>query len=211
MPVFKARRVIDQIRLRSYEETLMILKLIPYGVSYPILKLVYSAAANASGFDEADSFISEVKVNRSTIMKKLRPQARGRSYPRARIEELDMNVQKEFHSVNRRVNIAITRVEKPYGQHNVLAECIALQLKNKVSFRKAMKKAIELAEQTDTKGMQVQIVGRIDGKEIARVEWIKEGRVPLQTIHAKIDHCSYTIRTIYGVLGIKIWIFVDKE
>nr|AGE93236.1 ribosomal protein S3 [Calectasia narragara] len=127
------------------------------------------------------------------------------------IEELQMNVQKEFHSVNHKLNIAITRVEKPYGQPNILAEYIALQLKNRVSFRKAMKKAIELTEQTDTKGIQVQIAGRIDGKEIARVEWIREGRVPLQTIRAKIDHCSYTIRTIYGVLGIKIWIFVDEE
>nr|YP_009092805.1 ribosomal protein S3 [Bomarea edulis]AIR12637.1 ribosomal protein S3 [Bomarea edulis]ANO44665.1 ribosomal protein S3 [Bomarea sp. 878]QQK92982.1 ribosomal protein S3 [Bomarea ovallei] len=127
------------------------------------------------------------------------------------IEELQMNVQKEFHSVNRRLNIAITRVEKPYGQPNILAEYIALQLQNRVSFRKAMKKAIELTEQTDTKGIQVQIAGRIDGKEIARVEWIREGRVPLQTIRAKIDYCSYTTRTIYGVLGIKIWIFVDEK
>nr|YP_010533103.1 ribosomal protein S3 [Calamus jenkinsianus]UXX44016.1 ribosomal protein S3 [Calamus jenkinsianus] len=127
------------------------------------------------------------------------------------IEELQMNVQKELHSVNQRLNIAIIRVEKPYGQPKILAEYIALQLKNRVSFRKAMKKAIELTEQTDTKGIQVQIAGRIDGKEIARVEWIREGRVPLQTIRAKIDHCSYTIRTIYGVLGIKIWIFVNEK
>nr|UGW53011.1 ribosomal protein S3 [Amana tianmuensis] len=127
------------------------------------------------------------------------------------IEELQMNVQKDFHSVNRKLNIAITRVENPYGQPNILAEYIALQLKNRVSFRKAMKKAIELTEQTDTKGIQVQIAGRIDGKEIARVEWIREGRVPLQTIRAKIDHCSYATRTIYGVLGIKIWIFVDEK
>nr|YP_010034722.1 ribosomal protein S3 [Aponogeton rehmannii]QOX09482.1 ribosomal protein S3 [Aponogeton rehmannii]UGC01988.1 ribosomal protein S3 [Aponogeton rehmannii] len=127
------------------------------------------------------------------------------------IEELRMNVQKKLNSANRRLNIAITRVEKPYGQPNILAEYIALQLKNRVSFRKAMKKAIELTEQTDTKGIQVQIAGRIDGKEIARVEWIREGRVPLQTIRAKIDYCSYTVRTIYGVLGIKIWIFVDEE
>nr|QJT43080.1 ribosomal protein S3 [Paris stigmatosa]WCF64382.1 ribosomal protein S3 [Paris yanchii] len=127
------------------------------------------------------------------------------------MEELQMNVQKEFHSVNRRFNIAITKVEKPYGQPNILAEYIALQLKSRVSFRKAMKKAIELTEQADTKGIQVQIAGRIDGKEIARVEWIREGRVPLQTIRAKIDYCSYPIRTIYGVLGIKIWIFVDED
>nr|YP_010934212.1 ribosomal protein S3 [Pecteilis susannae]WKV24786.1 ribosomal protein S3 [Pecteilis susannae] len=122
------------------------------------------------------------------------------------IEELQINVQKEF---NQRLNIAITRIEKPYGQPNILAEYIALQLKNRVSFRKAIKKAIELTKQTGIKGIQVQIAGRIDGKEIARVEWIREGRVPLQTIRAKIDHCSHTIRTIYGVLGIKIWIFVN--
>nr|YP_010264709.1 ribosomal protein S3 [Ranunculus pekinensis]QFV19195.1 ribosomal protein S3 [Ranunculus bungei]UIO59847.1 ribosomal protein S3 [Ranunculus pekinensis] len=127
------------------------------------------------------------------------------------IEELQSNVQKEFHSVNRKLNIAITRVAKPYGQPNILAEFIAGQLKNRVSFRKAMKKAIELTEQADTKGIQIQIAGRIDGKEIARVEWIREGRVPLQTIRAKIDYCSYTVRTIYGALGIKIWIFVGEE
>nr|YP_010758273.1 ribosomal protein S3 [Platanus orientalis]YP_740604.1 ribosomal protein S3 [Platanus occidentalis]Q09G07.1 RecName: Full=Small ribosomal subunit protein uS3c; AltName: Full=30S ribosomal protein S3, chloroplastic [Platanus occidentalis]QWK41136.1 ribosomal protein S3 [Platanus x hispanica]ABI49818.1 ribosomal protein S3 [Platanus occidentalis]WEW63636.1 ribosomal protein S3 [Platanus orientalis] len=127
------------------------------------------------------------------------------------IEELQINLQKEFNSMNRKLNIAITRIAKPYGQPNILAEYIAGQLKSRVSFRKAMKKAIELTEQTDTKGIQVQIAGRIDGKEIARVEWIREGRVPLQTIRAKIDYCSYTVRTIYGVLGIKIWIFVDEE
>nr|UFP06270.1 ribosomal protein L22 [Habenaria dentata] len=81
--VFKARRIIDQIRGRSYEETLMILELMPYRASYPILKLVYSAAANASnnmGFNEANLFISKAEVNEGAIMKKLRPRARGRSY-----------------------------------------------------------------------------------------------------------------------------------
>lgn len=84
MSVFKARRVIDQIRGRSYEETLMILELMPYRASYPIFKLVYSAAANASHnslWVWTKSFISEAKVNRSTIVKKFRPRARGRSYP----------------------------------------------------------------------------------------------------------------------------------
>nr|YP_010128326.1 ribosomal protein S3 [Maclura tricuspidata]QPQ74935.1 ribosomal protein S3 [Maclura tricuspidata]URQ17550.1 ribosomal protein S3 [Maclura tricuspidata] len=127
-----------------------------------------------------------------------------------KIEELQMNIQKELNSVNRKLNIAITRIANPYGHPNILAEFIAGQLKNRVSFRKAMKKAIELTEQAGTKGIQIQIAGRIDGKEIARVEWIREGRVPLQTIRAKIDYCSYTVRTIYGALGIKIWIFVDE-
>nr|YP_010928824.1 ribosomal protein S3 [Tetrataxis salicifolia]WKK47843.1 ribosomal protein S3 [Tetrataxis salicifolia] len=128
-----------------------------------------------------------------------------------RIEELQTAVQKELNCVNRKVNITITRITNPYGNPNILAEFIAGQLKNRVSFRKAMKKAIELTEQADTKGIQVQIAGRIDGKEIARVEWIREGRVPLQTIRAKIDYCCYTARTIYGVLGIKIWIFIEEE
>nr|YP_009699934.1 ribosomal protein S3 [Hydrostachys polymorpha]QEJ87928.1 ribosomal protein S3 [Hydrostachys polymorpha] len=127
------------------------------------------------------------------------------------VEELQMSLQKEFNCVNRKLNISITRITKPYGNSTILAEFIAGQLKNRVSFRKAMKKAIELTEQADTKGIQIQISGRIDGKEIARVEWIREGRVPLQTIRAKIDYCSYTVRTIYGVLGIKIWIFIDEE
>nr|YP_010459689.1 ribosomal protein S3 [Gymnospermium odessanum]YP_010459776.1 ribosomal protein S3 [Gymnospermium peloponnesiacum]UUC03522.1 ribosomal protein S3 [Gymnospermium odessanum]UUC03609.1 ribosomal protein S3 [Gymnospermium odessanum]UUC03696.1 ribosomal protein S3 [Gymnospermium peloponnesiacum]UUC03783.1 ribosomal protein S3 [Gymnospermium peloponnesiacum] len=125
------------------------------------------------------------------------------------IEELQSNIQKRFHFVNRKLNVAITRIAKPYGHPNILAEFIAGQLKNRVSFRKAIKKAIELTEQADTKGIQIQIAGRIDGKEIARVEWVREGRVPLQTIRAKIDYCSYTVRTIYGALGIKIWIFTE--
>ncbi|KAJ8759709.1 hypothetical protein K2173_009810 [Erythroxylum novogranatense] len=109
-----------------------------------------------------------------------------------------MNIKKELNwmnYVNRKVNIAITRIANPYGNPNILAEFIAGQLKNKVSFRKAIKKAIELTEQIDTKGIQVQIAGRLDGKEIAGVEWIREGRVPLQTIRAAIGYCSYPVRT----------------
>ncbi|KAL6557813.1 hypothetical protein OROMI_018163 [Orobanche minor] len=284
----KARRVIDQIRGRSYEETLMILELMPYRACYPILKLVYSVASNAAYImdsAEVNLVISKAEVNEGTITKKFKPRARGRSYvikrttchitivvkdisldkyeeiysfknpiwkntidvgnssdiegiahieikkridliqviifigfpklliesiPRG-IEELQMNLQKEFHYVNRKFNIAITRITKPYRNPNIIAEFIANQLNNRVSFRKAMKKAIELTEQANTKGIQVQISGRIDGKDIARVEWIREGSVPLQTIRAKIDYCSYTVQTIYGVLGIKIWIFIDKD
>nr|YP_009671496.1 ribosomal protein S3 [Passiflora foetida]QCX30758.1 ribosomal protein S3 [Passiflora foetida] len=125
------------------------------------------------------------------------------------IEELQMIVQKELNlnPINQKLNINITRIPKPYKDPNILAEFIAEQLKNRVSFRKAIKKAIELAKRADTKGIQVQIAGRLGGKDIARVEWIREGRVPLQTLRAKIDYCSYTVRTIYGALGLKIWIF----
>ncbi|KAF8657241.1 hypothetical protein HU200_009858 [Digitaria exilis] len=105
------------------------------------------------------------------------------------IEELEKDLQKEVNSINQRLNIAIEKVKEPYRQPNILAEYIAFQLKNRVSFRKAMKKAIELTKKADIKG----------------------GRLPLQTIRAKIDYCCYPIRTIYGVLGVKIWIFVEEE
>nr|QWK47902.1 ribosomal protein L22 [Planera aquatica]QWK48250.1 ribosomal protein L22 [Ulmus alata]QWK48337.1 ribosomal protein L22 [Ulmus americana]QWK50333.1 ribosomal protein L22 [Ulmus rubra]QWK47989.1 ribosomal protein L22 [Planera aquatica] len=84
MSANKARRVIDQIRGRSYEEALMILELMPYRACYPILKLVYSAAANANhnmGFNEASLIISQAQVNEGTTMKRFKPRARGRSYP----------------------------------------------------------------------------------------------------------------------------------
>uniref|UniRef100_UPI0030E4947F ribosomal protein L22 n=1 Tax=Acanthophyllum pungens TaxID=2603716 RepID=UPI0030E4947F len=83
MSANKARRVIDQIRGRSYEEALMILELMPYRACYPILKLIYSAASNAShnkSFNKADLIIFKAEVNKGTTMKKLKPQARGRSY-----------------------------------------------------------------------------------------------------------------------------------
>nr|YP_010378613.1 ribosomal protein L22 [Prinsepia uniflora]YP_010733528.1 ribosomal protein L22 [Prinsepia sinensis]ARD01024.1 ribosomal protein L22 [Prinsepia sinensis]QYC97692.1 ribosomal protein L22 [Prinsepia uniflora]UUB71150.1 ribosomal protein L22 [Prinsepia uniflora]WEG92705.1 ribosomal protein L22 [Prinsepia sinensis]WEG92788.1 ribosomal protein L22 [Prinsepia sinensis] len=84
MSAHKARRVIDQIRGRSYEETLMILELMPYRACYAVLKLVYSAAANAThnkGFNETSLIISKAEVNEGTTVKKLKPRARGRSYP----------------------------------------------------------------------------------------------------------------------------------
>nr|YP_009723603.1 ribosomal protein L22 [Cydonia oblonga]AQT19311.1 ribosomal protein L22 [Cydonia oblonga]QGQ50339.1 ribosomal protein L22 [Cydonia oblonga]UNH86799.1 ribosomal protein L22 [Cydonia oblonga] len=84
MSAHKARRIIDQIRGRSYEETLMILELMPYRACYAILKLVYSAAANANhnkGLNETSLIISKAEVNEGTTVKKLKPRARGRGYP----------------------------------------------------------------------------------------------------------------------------------
>ena len=84
MSVHKARRVIDQIRGRSYKETLMILELMPFRACYPILKLIYSAAANGNhnmGFNETSLIISQAQVTEGNTMKKLKPRARGRGYP----------------------------------------------------------------------------------------------------------------------------------
>nr|YP_010567176.1 ribosomal protein S3 [Vallisneria denseserrulata x Vallisneria spiralis]UZC33386.1 ribosomal protein S3 [Vallisneria denseserrulata x Vallisneria spiralis] len=126
-------------------------------------------------------------------------------------EELWTNVEKTLNSVDQKLKIFFKKIEKPYGEPKLLAEYIALQLKNRVSFRKAMKKAIELTKKTGTKGIRIQIAGCIGGKERARVVWTRKGRVPLNTIHAKIDYYCYTVRTIHGALGIKIWMFANQK
>nr|YP_009701089.1 ribosomal protein S3 [Parasitaxus usta]QEQ14294.1 ribosomal protein S3 [Parasitaxus usta] len=114
-------------------------------------------------------------------------------------------------SVHRKLFIFLEEIAKPYREPNILAEYIALQIKNRVPFRKTIQKAIELAKEADVKGIRIQIAGRLDGRERARTRSTKQGRVPLQTIRAKIDYGYYTAQTIYGVLGIKIWIFEDDE
>jgi small subunit ribosomal protein S3 len=126
------------------------------------------------------------------------------------IDQLKINVQRTLNPLNRRLGLTLVEVEKPYSEPNILAEYIALQLENRVAFRRTVKKAIELAKKEGVRGIKIQISGRLNGAEIARVEWAREGRVPLQTIRAKINYCYYAAQTVYGVLGIKIWIF-QKE
>nr|YP_010628882.1 ribosomal protein L22 [Begonia fissistyla]WBN95833.1 ribosomal protein L22 [Begonia fissistyla] len=120
MSTHKARRVIDQIRGRSYEETLMILELMPYRACYPIFKLVYSVAANAShnmGLNETDLVISKAEVNKSITVKKLKPRARGRSYPIKRPTCCITIVLKDISSLNeegfKRSEYSILCLNKP--------------------------------------------------------------------------------------------------
>jgi small subunit ribosomal protein S3 len=125
------------------------------------------------------------------------------------IEKLKNDVLNMLDFVDRKLHIALEKVAKPYRKPNILAEYIALQLEKRVPFRKIMKKAIELAEREEVEGIQIQIAGCLNGKEISRVEWDRGGRVPLQTIQARIDYCYYPVQAIYGVLGIKIWILEE--
>nr|AQM39497.1 ribosomal protein S3 [Thujopsis dolabrata] len=125
-----------------------------------------------------------------------------------RKEVQNMLVESMLNSVNRKLVISIEKVDKPYREPKILAEYIALQLKERVEIRKIMKKAIQLAEKADVEGVKIKIKGRLNGIERARKESAMKGRVPLQTLRAKIDYCYYAVQTVYGVLGIKIWIFV---
>nr|YP_009240134.1 ribosomal protein S3 [Sciadopitys verticillata]AMO00770.1 ribosomal protein S3 [Sciadopitys verticillata]BAK86742.1 ribosomal protein S3 [Sciadopitys verticillata]BAW34553.1 ribosomal protein S3 [Sciadopitys verticillata]BCK60722.1 ribosomal protein S3 [Sciadopitys verticillata] len=113
--------------------------------------------------------------------------------------------------VTRHPIIAIEKIAKPYKEPNILAEYISIQLKERIPLNKAVEKALELAEQAGVKGIKINVKGRIGGVERARQESTRQGRLPLQTIQAKFDYCYYVVQTIYGVLGIKIWIFVENE
>lgn len=127
------------------------------------------------------------------------------------IEQLRNDIQNVLNPIEKRLRLTLIEITKPYEEPNILAEYIALQLESRVAFRRTMRKAIELAKKGSIGGIKIQIAGRLNGAEIARVEWAREGRVPLQTVGAKINYCYYAAQTIYGILGIKVWIFRNEE
>ncbi len=105
------------------------------------------------------------------------------------------------------VLIDITEVRRPELDAQLVAENVAAQLERRVSFRRAMKRAVGLALKFGAQGIRVQCAGRLGGAEMARREWYLEGRVPLHTLRADIDYGFAEALTTYGVIGIKVWIF----
>nr|YP_007317209.1 ribosomal protein S3 [Monomorphina aenigmatica]AFZ88811.1 ribosomal protein S3 [Monomorphina aenigmatica] len=110
---------------------------------------------------------------------------------------------------SRDVTINLVEIVNPDLNAKFLAEFIRQQLEKRVPFRRIMKTAILKAQKVGVKGIKVQIAGRLNGAEIARTEWIREGQVPLHNLKANIDYCSYKAQTLYGILGIKVWIYVS--
>nr|YP_010463846.1 ribosomal protein S3 [Anemia phyllitidis]UUL71112.1 ribosomal protein S3 [Anemia phyllitidis] len=127
------------------------------------------------------------------------------------IDQPKFDIERLLGYKNQKIQIALSNIVQPYGNPRILAGFIASQLTNRVAFRRTMKKAIELVGETDNKGIKIQIAGRLNGSEMARVEWAREGRVPLQTVRAHIDYSYHPAQTIYGVPGTKIWIFRDAK
>ena len=105
------------------------------------------------------------------------------------------------------VSLNIVEVRKPEIDAALVAENIAQQLERRVSFRRAMKRAVQNAMRMGALGIRVNVAGRLGGAEIARTEWYREGRVPLHTLRADIDYAHYEALTAYGIIGIKVWIF----
>jgi small subunit ribosomal protein S3 len=107
----------------------------------------------------------------------------------------------------KQVNIDIKEIRKPELDAQLVAENIALQLEKRVSFRRAMKKAVSSALKFGALGVKVSCSGRLAGAEIARTEWYREGRVPLHTFRADIDYGFAEAKTTYGKIGVKVWIY----
>lgn len=107
------------------------------------------------------------------------------------------------------VNIKILEVDKPDSDATIVAQNIAKQIENRISFRRAMKKAIQSSMRFGVKGIKVSCAGRLGGAEIARTEWYKEGSVPLHTIRNNIDYATANAYTTYGVIGVKVWLYKD--
>ncbi|PLX47708.1 MAG: 30S ribosomal protein S3 [Desulfobulbaceae bacterium] len=109
--------------------------------------------------------------------------------------------------VQRKVMVDIQEVRRPEANAQLVAENIAMQLERRVAFRRAMKKAVNIGLKFGAKGIKIACSGRLGGAEMARREWVREGRVPLHTLRADIDYGFAEASTTYGIIGVKVWIF----
>lgn len=105
------------------------------------------------------------------------------------------------------VKLNIEEIRKPELDSQLVAESIANQLERRIMFRRAMKRAVSNAMRLGAQGVKVSVAGRLNGAEIARTEWYREGRVPLHTLRADIDYATAEALTTYGIIGIKVWIY----
>ena len=122
------------------------------------------------------------------------------------IEQLRTALQKNLGE-NRQIRINVIEVSRVDADAALIAEYITQQFERRVSFRRVVRQAIQRAQRAEVKGIKIQVGGRLNGAEIARSEWVREGRVPLHTLRADIDYSYRTAQTTYGILGVKVWVF----
>lgn len=125
------------------------------------------------------------------------------------LEKLLTNIKKLLPE-DRQLTINIFEVEKVDLDASLLADLVAEQLEKRIAFRRAIREALQRAQKQNVNGIKIQVSGRLNGAEMARSEWIREGRVPLQTLRADIDYATQEANTIYGILGIKVWLFKSE-
>jgi len=122
------------------------------------------------------------------------------------IEKLRTELQSKVGN-NRQIRINVIEVPRVDADSALIGEYICQQLERRVSFRRVVRQAVQRAQRAEVLGIKIQVSGRLNGAEIARTEWVREGRVPLHTLRADIDYSYRTALTIYGILGVKVWVF----
>ena len=120
------------------------------------------------------------------------------------IEELRVAVSK---LINKTVSIDVVEVARIDADAQLVSESIALQLEKRIAFRRAMKQAVQRTMRAGVQGIKIMVSGRLGGAEIARSEWVKEGRIPLQTLRADVDYGFAEADTVMGKIGVKVWVF----
>ena len=156
--------------------------------------------------------ISNVKINRNGLNDQIQLNIET-GKPGILVGDLGSGLEnlltkvKKILPASRQLTINVLEVEKVDLDATLLADLVAEQLEKRVAFKRAMREALQRAQKQNVKGIKIQVSGRLNGAEIARSEWVREGRVPLQTLRADIDYATKEANTIYGVLGIKIWLF----
>ncbi len=148
---------------------------------------------------EVERAVNRIKVNVYTARPGVVIGKKGQG-----IDTLKNNVQK---FTKNEVVLNIIEVKRPETDAQLVAENVALQLEKRVAFRRAMKKAIFNARKFGAKGIKIKVSGRLGGAEIARSEWYVEGSVPLHTLRADIDYGFAEASTMYGIIGLKVWIY----
>ena len=127
------------------------------------------------------------------------------------IKTLAEDLQNKILPATRRVTFKIEEIENINSDAYLISELVVQQLEDRVAFRRAMREGIQCIQDDEVNGIKIQVSGRLNGAEIARKEWIREGRVPLQTLRADIDYSTNEANTIYGVLGVKVWLFKNEK
>ena len=122
-------------------------------------------------------------------------------------QEVETLKQEITRLTNKEIQINIYEVKRPDLEATLVANNIARQVEGRISYKRATKMSIASTMRMGAEGIKVQISGRLNGAEIARSEWYREGRVPLHTFRADVDYSSFRANTQYGVIGIKVWIF----
>ncbi|MDL2271687.1 30S ribosomal protein S3 [Desulfovibrio sp. OttesenSCG-928-I05] len=120
------------------------------------------------------------------------------------IEKLRGDLKKQF---GKEFVIEVNEIRRPEADAQLVAESVAQQLERRVAFRRAMKRTVAMARKFGAEGIKINCAGRLAGAEIARTEWYRDGRVPLQTLRADIDYGYAEANTTYGKIGVKVWIF----